>query len=110
MSNDSKDTALAFLLGVVAGGVTALLLAPDRGTETRRKLREGARDLYQRGGERVHEAKESLGERAHDLAGAAKSRVDHLTQTAKSQAGAVREAVAEGKEAYRREVSRHEGE
>jgi gas vesicle protein len=110
MSHDTKDTALAFLLGVVAGGVTALLLAPDRGTETRRRIREGARDVYRRSGDRITEAKGSLGERAHDLAGSARSRVDHLTQVAKSQASAVREAVAEGKEAYRREVSRPEGE
>lgn len=110
MSHDSRDTALAFLLGVVAGGVTALLLAPDRGSETRRKLREGARDLYERGGERINEAKGSLGERAHGLADSARSRVDHLTHVAKSQASAVREAVAEGKDAYRREVSRQEGE
>jgi gas vesicle protein len=106
MSYEARDTALAFLLGLVAGGVTALLLAPDRGTETRRRLREGAREVYQKGGEKLSSAKGAVGERAHELADSAKSRVENLTQAARSQAEAVRDAVAEGREAYKREASR----
>ena len=108
MASEGRDTALAFLLGVVAGGVTALLLAPDRGSETRRRLRDGARDLYQKGEGSFSTAKDLVGERAHELADTAKHRVDNLTQVARSQAGAVREAVTEGRDAYKRELSRTE--
>ena len=37
-----RYTALAFLIGAAAGGITALLLAPEKGKITRRRLREGA--------------------------------------------------------------------
>jgi gas vesicle protein len=110
MANHGRETALAFLLGVVAGGVTAILLAPDRGSETRRRLREGARDLYRKGEEMAGEAKGTVEERAHSLADAARHRVDQLSSAARSQAAAVKGAVAEGRDAYKRELSRTDGE
>jgi gas vesicle protein len=45
----SSDVVLAFLAGAVAGGVTALLLAPEKGPETRKKLRKRAGDLFEKG-------------------------------------------------------------
>jgi gas vesicle protein len=45
---------LAFAAGAVLGTVTALLLAPDRGAETRRKLRETAREASQKPAELAH--------------------------------------------------------
>lgn len=94
-----RGTALTFLAGVVAGGVTALLLAPDKGTETRRKIRGGAREF-----------KDEVETKAHDLKQAAQSRIDQVADAARSQAGAVRGAVAEGAQAYRREVGSNDAE
>lgn len=99
MSNHGRETALAFLLGVVAGGVTALLLAPDRGSETRRKLRVGARGL-----------KDTAATKARHLKDAAQTGVEHVAESTRTHLGAVRGAVAEGREAYRRELTPKEGE
>jgi len=105
MSRNS-DTALAFLLGAVTGGIVALLLAPDKGENTRRKLREGAVDIYGRGrdwtGEKTHGARN----KAADAAGWVKDKVGHATDRARDQVESVKSAVAEGKEAYRREMEK----
>jgi len=105
-----RETALAFLLGVVAGGVTALLLAPDRGEETRRKLRQGAHNLSHRGGEAIGTARGALGDKAHKIAETAREKVDQVASSTRSQIDAVRGAVAQGKEAYKREVAGRQSE
>jgi gas vesicle protein len=75
---------VAFALGALAGGVTALLLAPRAGAETRRKINESAHDLYERGEKRVE-----------NVTGAARVRID-----------AVKEGLAEGRHAYREEMKK----
>ena len=49
MENQSTDKfrhlALAAILGAAAGAIAALLLAPDKGSNTRRKLAEGAGEM-----------------------------------------------------------------
>jgi len=97
MANGGRDTILAFLLGAVAVGVTALLLAPDRGSETRRRIRSSARDF-----------KESADAKARQLAETAHAGADHVTESTRTQIGAVRDAVAEGRAAYRREVAKED--
>ena len=52
----SNDMVLAFLVGAVAGGVTALFLAPEKGSETRRKLRKRIDDLSEEGSEYLEAA------------------------------------------------------
>jgi len=44
MSNYSK-IGLAFLAGAAAGALAGILLAPDKGTETRKKIADKAKDL-----------------------------------------------------------------
>ncbi|NNF08630.1 MAG: YtxH domain-containing protein [Candidatus Eisenbacteria bacterium] len=83
---EKSNTTLAFALGAVAGGLTALLLAPDRGKNTREKLKEGASGLLEQSTEAI---------------GATKSTVEDTT---KAYAGAVKSAVEEGKQAYLREL------
>lgn len=53
-----KDVLAAFMGGAIIGGITALLLAPDSGVETRRKIGEAAK----RGRERVMDAMDMLRE------------------------------------------------
>ncbi len=45
MTSTSK-IILATLAGVAAGAAIGLLMAPDKGTETRRRLAEGSSDLW----------------------------------------------------------------
>ena len=48
MKRETSNVLVAFLLGAVAGGVTALLLAPASGAETRKRLKETLRSAKER--------------------------------------------------------------
>jgi gas vesicle protein len=43
--SNSMKTLLAFIGGVAAGAVAGILLAPDKGSETRKKIVSRAKDL-----------------------------------------------------------------
>ena len=78
--NNRSDILVAFALGAVAG----ILLAPDRGEVTRRRI----------------------GEKAGDLFSNAKDRVSGPADTLRDQGRAMKEAVTSAKESYRDEVGR----
>jgi gas vesicle protein len=44
MSNNTGNTLIALLVGATAGAVVGILFAPDKGTNTRRKIKEGYDD------------------------------------------------------------------
>jgi len=48
MSN-TGDTLLAFLVGATVGGVAALLMAPEKGEKTRKKLKKEIKGLRKSG-------------------------------------------------------------
>jgi len=50
-SNARGSVALAFLIGAVAGGVAALLIAPQTREQVRGRIKRGARDIGERGGD-----------------------------------------------------------
>jgi len=72
-----------FLLGAVIGAGVALLLAPASGTETRRRLAEGARGLKE----------------------GAQDKLEGVQQKVKQGASAVGAALHEGREAFRRSTA-----
>ncbi len=45
--NRTQELSAAFAFGALAGGVAALLLAPEKGEVTRKRLKEGARGLME---------------------------------------------------------------
>ncbi len=102
----STDTALAFLLGAVAGGVIALLLAPDKGEVTRRKIRQGAGDIYGKGKDFADETGQRTKEKALEAGEWVKEKASDAATSARTQVEAVKSAVAEGKQAYRRELEK----
>lgn len=63
---------IAFAIGALAGGVAALLYAPQSGSSTRRKLRRGWEDL----GDNLSDATEYLKEQAERLAKEAQRLID----------------------------------
>lgn len=102
----SSDTALAFLLGAVTGGVIALLLAPEKGTVTRRKLRDGTIEIYGKGKTRAKDLGGDVSHRAEEATGWVREKAAEVADTARQQVDAVKNAVSEGKEAYRRELGK----
>ena len=81
------DVLLAFALGAVAG----ILMAPDRGEVTRRRIAEKAGDM-------LHNAK--------DRADSIRERVGSTSETLREQGRAVKEAVSSAKERSREELGR----
>lgn len=45
MSNNTSKTLLTFVVGAAVGAALGILLAPDKGSETRRKLMEKGSDF-----------------------------------------------------------------
>lgn len=74
--NTRGSAAVAFVVGAVAGGVAALLLAPQSGTQLRRRIKNGAGEL--------HAARARLNQR--------------LNQVAREKAGFTRAPEPVGKE------------
>lgn len=76
MSTEDRDSSgLVSLLagigvGVIIGGVTALLMAPQSGTQTRAQIRETADDTLTR----LRESMDDLKHKVEDLAANAKAR------------------------------------
>ena len=91
----SGSVLLAFVLGGMVGAGVALLLAPQSGTETRRKIKELTDDVK---------------EKATDYAGTAKekvvSTVDKAKELYEEKKSAISAAVEAGKEAYEKEVTK----
>ena len=94
MSNTS-DTLLAFLVGATVGGIAALLLAPEKGEVTRKKIQKGFGELQKKGEDTYDEIEKSLEGKAKELA-----------KLARSQGDAVKEAFNEGKSAYLKELKK----
>lgn len=59
MSDNGKILS-ALLLGAAAGAVLGLLFAPEKGSDTRKKIKEGAEDLIDQLNEKISEAKEAM--------------------------------------------------
>jgi gas vesicle protein len=72
----------SFLIGIVVGAGVALLLAPDSGLETRRRLRRGARKV-----------KRAAREKAEALADDVTDRYEHARRTVEDKLEAARSAI-----------------
>jgi gas vesicle protein len=94
MSNKT-DNLLAFVLGAAIGAVAGVLLAPDSGANTRKKIKKTITDLQERGSDAFDEVERTLHDKTQNLVGEAQSRVE-----------AVKAAVQEGKAAYLREMKK----
>jgi gas vesicle protein len=82
---DSGKILSALFIGAAAGAAVGLLFAPDKGTETRRRLAGAAQDLADQAADRWSEGKTALknvrdrvSNTAEELAEKATNRVDSL--------------------------------
>jgi len=99
--DDRANSGLAFLAGLILGGligaVVALLFAPQSGEETRRQLQEKGIELQARAEESAALAQE----RYDELAAEARARAQDLSErgraTFETRKAQIQEAVEEGK-------------
>ncbi len=84
---------LSFLLGSMVGAGLALLVAPQTGTETRRRIRDFADDITDKASDYIEQAKSK-----------AASSIDKGKEVLEAKKSAVTAAFEAGKEAYEREV------
>jgi gas vesicle protein len=89
----SGSVLLSFLLGGMVGAGLALLLAPQSGPETRRRIRELADDVKEKTSDYVSQAKDSVSSTVEKGKGYIEEKKSVLTA-----------AIEAGKEAYDREV------
>ncbi|MBN2047508.1 MAG: YtxH domain-containing protein [Anaerolineaceae bacterium] len=106
MSDNNKSFGafvLGFLFGAIAGGISALLFAPQSGEETRTLIKEKSIDVYDKAGKSLEEAyaqaEAALAEarvKIEEVAAEAKEKSEELThhgkimleKIAKQEAGA----------------------
>jgi gas vesicle protein len=93
----ARNTFWAFVLGAAAGGAAALLLAPDRGEKTRRRLREGADKT-------LHDVRGSADKVIHEVRDVVEGTAKDLGHEVGVRKEAVTEAMHTAKETYRREL------
>jgi gas vesicle protein len=75
-----RSVGVAFLIGVVAGGVSALLLTPQTGAQMRMRMKRGAHAVQERS--------------------------KHITHNMQDRAGHMKGAVTEARTAYREEMDK----
>ena len=64
MASNTGNTILALLTGAAIGAGIGILFAPDKGTNTRRKIREGVDEAKENLNEKFSEVSEKLVEKA----------------------------------------------
>ncbi|MEW6116230.1 MAG: YtxH domain-containing protein [Nitrospirota bacterium] len=89
----SGSVLLSFLLGGMVGAGLALLLAPQSGPETRKKIREFADDVKEKTTDYMSQAKEKV-----------TSTVEKGKDFFEEKKSVIAAAIDAGKEAYQREV------
>lgn len=70
MSNSTGNTLLALLTGAAIGAGIGILFAPDKGTATRKKIKDN-----------FDHSKDELLQKMNDLIGEAKSKVEPMVQS-----------------------------
>jgi gas vesicle protein len=86
---------LSFLLGGIVGAALALLLAPESGRETRRRIRDFTDDV-----------KDKVKDYSEDVKGKVTSTIDKSRELYEEKKAAIAKAVEAGKEAYEKEKAR----
>ena len=64
----TSKVLVGFLVGAAVGGALGILLAPDKGTETRRKIMEKGSDL----GDTISDLGETIKDKVNEMVGGVK--------------------------------------
>ena len=71
--NNTGKILTAVAAGVAAGAVLGILFAPDKGSETRKKIseqgkkiQEGVKDKFQKGKDKINDLKENIAQKVNE--------------------------------------------
>jgi len=81
MNERGRGEFWAFIAGLLAGGVAAVLYAPAKGEDTRKKIRETAEDVYHKGEEYYEKGMTE----AEKIYSEGKRRVENTIETVKGK-------------------------
>jgi len=92
--SDTSNSFISFIAGAAAGAVAGILFAPDKGTETRKKIQTKAEEANSniRGG--IDDSVADLKKYIADFVGEVKDRVDNLESQMAQQAKEAEKAAA----------------
>jgi gas vesicle protein len=83
--SDNGKIVTGVLLGAAVGAVLGVLFAPDKGSETRKKISKGFQDKLEEGKEALNSLKDQALEKAEDLKNKAYGKVEDLKDKAYSK-------------------------
>lgn len=84
--NKTASLLLGFLAGAAAGAITGVLIAPDKGAKTRKKLKKKV-------GKVSSEISEAFGEQVENL----QDQIDHLKSTVVEEAEKIKNSTTRAK-------------
>ena len=102
------DVTVAFALGALFGAGLAILMAPDKGEKTRKRLSKRSRKLKKEAGKRLDEARETgedwledaegtLSEVSEEIADAVQAGVKTIRETVSDEVGRIEKALGKKK-------------
>lgn len=81
MANNAGNVIAGVLAGLAVGTVIGILVAPDKGSNTRQKIVDGANELGKRFGDQMHELAGSARKFKKDVKQSAQDMRDDVHQT-----------------------------
>ncbi|HLU51154.1 MAG TPA: YtxH domain-containing protein [Flavobacteriaceae bacterium] len=95
MSNNTGQTLLALLTGAAIGAGIALLYAPDKGLNTRKRIGKSARKIQEDLENKIEEAKSLLSNKSSKLKDTVSDRLEEVINDANYKADDVLKALEE---------------
>jgi gas vesicle protein len=92
---NAKNTAITFILGVAAGAVAGILLAPDAGKNTRVKWKQAALDLKDNINTQVQDGYNKINQLKEDAIAAVNKTIRKGEDVAKTAASKAEQATAD---------------